>query len=312
MAREVIKSDCILCINSCGIDATVEDGKLVKVRGMKEHPISEGVLCPRGNALPEWVYSPDRLQYPMKKADSGWKRISWDEALDTTAEKLQEIKDKYGARALAVYTGSLGTENIELAAFAQRFRGVYGTPNLLSVEGNCFRSRIMARQMTFGGYPIEEPWNSKCILVFGTNVDNSKITVGAKIYKALDEGTMEQVIVVDPKRIPLADKGIHIKIRPGTDTALCLGMLNVIISEGSRTRRLSKNTPWDSTSSESMSSSIRLKKSRRLHGCLHKILSRSPASLPPRNRPRSFPGPAPLTSISTASREIASIPSCRR
>ncbi|MBP1739681.1 MAG: anaerobic dehydrogenase, typically selenocysteine-containing, partial [Deltaproteobacteria bacterium] len=82
MAREVIKSDCILCINSCGIEATVEDGKLVKVQGMKEHPISEGVLCPRGVALPEWVYSPDRLQYPMKKADGGWKRISWDEALD--------------------------------------------------------------------------------------------------------------------------------------------------------------------------------------------------------------------------------------
>jgi anaerobic selenocysteine-containing dehydrogenase len=232
MAREVIKSDCIMCINSCGITATVEDGKLVKVEGMKEHPISEGVLCPRGEALVEWVYSPDRLQHPMKKSDTGWKRISWDEALDTTAEKLQEIKDKYGARALAVYTGSMGTENIELAAFAQRFRGVYGTPNLLSVEGNCFRSRIMARQMTFGGYPIEEPWNSKCIVVFGTNMDNSKVTVGAKINKAIEEGRMTQVIVVDPKRIPLADKGIHIKIRPGTDTALCLGMLNVIISEG--------------------------------------------------------------------------------
>ena len=204
-----------MCINSCGIEATVEDGKLVKVEGMKEHPISEGVLCPRGEALVEWVYSPDRLQYPMKKSDTGWKRISWDEALDTTAEKITKIKERYGARALAVYTGSMGTENIELAAFAQRFRGVYGTPNLLSVEGNCFRSRIMARQMTFGGYPIEEPWNAKCIVVFGTNVDNSKVTVGAKIYKAIEEGTMTQVIVVDPKRIPLADKGIHIKITTG-------------------------------------------------------------------------------------------------
>jgi anaerobic selenocysteine-containing dehydrogenase len=232
MAQQVIKSDCIVCINSCGINAYVEDGKLVKVEGMKEHPVSEGVICPRGKALPEWVYSEKRLQYPMKKVDGKWERISWDDALDTIAAKFKEIKEKYGAKGLAVYTGSLGTENIELAAFAQRFRGVYGTPNLLSVEGNCFRSRIMARQMTFGGYPIEEPWNSKCIIVFGTNMDNSKITVAAKIYQALDEGTMEQVIVIDPKRIPLADKGIHIKIRPGTDTALCLGMLNVIISEG--------------------------------------------------------------------------------
>jgi anaerobic selenocysteine-containing dehydrogenase len=231
MTTEVIKSDCILCINSCGINAYVEDGKLVKVEGMKEHPISEGAICPRGEALPEWVYSKDRLQYPMKKEDGQWVRISWDEALDTIAEKLQEIKDKYGAKALAVYTGSLGTENIELAAYAQRFRGVYGTPNLLSVEGNCFRSRIMARQMTFGGYPIEEPWKSKCIIVYGQNMDQSRITVGNKIYKAIEEGTLEHVIVIDPKRIPMAEKGIHLQLRPGTDTALSLGFLNVMIGE---------------------------------------------------------------------------------
>jgi anaerobic selenocysteine-containing dehydrogenase len=231
MATKVIKSDCILCINSCGINATVEDGKLVKVEGMKEHPISEGALCPRGKALPEWVYSKDRLTHPLKKTLTGWERISWDEALDTITDNLKTIKEKYGAKGLAVYTGSLGTENIELAAFAQRFRGVYGTPNLLSVEGNCFRSRIMARQMTFGGYPIEEPWNSKCILVYGQNMDQSRITVGAKLYKAMEEGTLEHVVVIDPKRIPMANRGIHLQLRPGTDTALTLGFLNVIIAE---------------------------------------------------------------------------------
>jgi anaerobic selenocysteine-containing dehydrogenase len=231
MAERVIKTDCIACINSCGINAYVEDGKLVKVEGMKEHPVSEGVICPRGEALPEWVYSEKRLQYPMKRIDGKWQRISWDEALDTIALKFKEIKEKYGAKGLAVYTGSLGTENIELAAFAQRFRGVYGTPNLLSVEGNCFRSRIMARQMTFGGYPIEEPWNSKCVLIFGQNMDNSRMTMARKIYKALDDGTIEHLVVIDPKRIPMAERGIHIQLRPGTDTALSLGMLNVIIEE---------------------------------------------------------------------------------
>jgi len=231
MAQQVIKSDCILCINSCGINAYVEDGKLVKVEGMKEHGVSKGYICPRGEALVEYVYSPDRLQYPMKKVDGEWQRITWDEALDTIAEKLKKLKEEYGARALAVYSGSLGTENIELAGFAQRFRGVYGTPNLLSVEGNCFRSRIMARQMTFGGYPIEEPWKSKCILVWGQNMDNSRQTIAKKIYDAIDAGTLETVIVIDPKRVPMAEKGIHIRIRPGTDTALMLGMMNVIIGE---------------------------------------------------------------------------------
>ncbi|MFC1920948.1 molybdopterin-dependent oxidoreductase [Chloroflexota bacterium] len=231
MAQQVIKSDCILCINSCGINAFVEDGKLVKVEGMPEHGVSKGYICPRGEALAEYVYSPERLQYPMKRVGEDWQRITWDEALDTIADKLKVVKEKYGARALAVYSGSLGTENIELAGFAQRFRGVYGTPNLLSVEGNCFRSRIMARQMTFGGYPIEEPWKSKCIIVWGQNMDNSRQTIAAKIYDAIDAGTLETVIVIDPKFVPMAAKGMHFRIRPGTDTALMLAMMNVIIEE---------------------------------------------------------------------------------
>jgi len=231
MVEKIIKSDCILCINSCGINAHVENGKLIKVEGMKEHPISEGAICPRGEALPEWVYGKGRIKHPMEKVDGQWKQISWDDALDKIAEKLKEIKARYGAKGLAVYTGSLGTENIELAAFAQRFRGVYGTPNLLSVEGNCFRSRIMARQMTFGGYPIEEPWNSECVIIVGQNMDNSRITIGTKIYKAHDEGTLKHIFIVDPKKIPMSEKGTHLQIRPGTDTALALGMLNVIIEE---------------------------------------------------------------------------------
>ncbi len=232
MVQKVIKTDCIMCINSCGINAYVKDGKLVKVEGMKEHPVTEGVICPRGEALPDYVYSPDRLQHPMKKVDGKWQIISWDEALGTIADKLAQIKEKYGAKALAVYSGSIGTENIELAGFAQRFRGVYGTPNLLSVEGNCFRSRIMARQMTFGGYPIEEPWNSKCVIVWGQNMDSSRTTMGAKVYKALNNGTIQHLIVIDPKRIPMAKRGIYIQIRPGTDCALMLAMMNVIIAEG--------------------------------------------------------------------------------
>ncbi|MFC2011635.1 molybdopterin-dependent oxidoreductase [Chloroflexota bacterium] len=231
MAQRIIKTDCIMCINSCGINAYVEDGKLVKVEGMPEHAVSEGYICPRGEALVDYVYSPERLQYPMKKVDGEWQRITWDEALDTIADELKKIKAKYGAKALAVYSGSIGTENIELAGFAQRFRGLYGTPNLLSVEGNCFRSRIMARQMTFGSYPIEEPWNSKCAIIWGQNMDNSRATIGAKVHKALDNGTLEHLIIIDPKRIPMAERGIHIRIRPGTDTALMLAMMNVIISE---------------------------------------------------------------------------------
>ena len=226
---KLIKSDCILCVWGCGINAYVEQGKLVKVEGMTEHPLNQGSLCPRGKALVDYVYSPDRLKYPMKMENGGWKRISWDEALDIIATKLQQIKDKYGARALAIFCGSIGVENNELAAFARRFRGAYGTPNFLSVESNCYRSRILARQLTFGTYLIEEPEKAKCIILWGHDPDNSKPPLARQIYQALDNGL--KLIVIDPKRTPLAKRGMHIPIRPGTDCALALGMLNVIISE---------------------------------------------------------------------------------
>jgi len=228
---KVVKTDCILCINSCGINAYVENGRMVKVEGMPEHGVSEGYICPRGEALVEYLYAPDRLKYPMKKVNGEFQRVSWDEALNEIARRLTEIKANHGAKSIAVYNGSIGTENIELAGFAQRFRGVIGTPNLLSVEGNCFRSRIMARQMTFGSYPIEEPWNAKTLVVWGQNMDRSRQTIANKVYKAMEKGTLKNLIVVDPKRTTVAAKGINLQIRPGTDTALALGMLNVIIGE---------------------------------------------------------------------------------
>ena len=229
MVERIIKTDCILCVWGCGINAYVEDGRLVKVEGMAEHPLNQGVLCPRGAALVDYVYSPDRLKYPMKKVNGGWERISWDEALDIIAGKLQQIKDEYGAHTLAIFCGSIGVENNELAAFARRFRGAYGTPNFLSVESNCYRSRVLARQLTFGTFLLEEPEKAKCVLLWGHDPDNSKLPLASMLYKALDEGL--KLIVINPKRTPLAKSGIHIPIRPGTDCALALAMLNVIISE---------------------------------------------------------------------------------
>jgi len=226
---EQIKTDCILCVWGCGINAYVEDGRLVKVEDMPEHPLNQGALCPRGAHLVDYIYSPYRLKYPLKKANGEWRRISWNEALDTIAKELKKIKDNYGARALAIFCGSIGVENLELAAFARRFRGAYGTPNFLSVESNCFRSRILAHQLTFGTFLLEEPDKARCIILWGHDPDNSKPPLANMIYQSIDRGV--QLIVIDPRRTPLAKRGIHIPLRPGTDCALALGMLNVIISE---------------------------------------------------------------------------------
>lgn len=226
---QIIKTVCMLCFQVCGINAHVKNGRFVEVESMPEHPLSRGVLCPRGRHLLDYIYSPERLKYPMKRKSGNWEEISWDEALNEVSSKLQEIKREYGAHSLAVSVGSIGAENIEISAFAQRFRGAYGTPNYFSIEAHCFRTRIMARLLTFGTYPLEDPDKSDCIILWGHNPDASEPPLADRIYKALERGL--KLIVIDPKRIPFAKKGIYIPAMPGTDAALALAMMNAIISE---------------------------------------------------------------------------------
>lgn len=225
----IIKTDCALCVNCCGVDAYVEDGKLVKVEGSAEHFLNEGTLCPKGEHLVDWVYSPDRLKYPMKKVNGRFQRLSWDQALDEIAAKLKELKAKHGGHTLAIWTGSVGVENIELSAFMQRFRGAFGSPNFFNAEGICFRARILARQITFGRYPVEEPEKANCIILWGHNPDASYFMTARRIRDRVRKGL--KLITIDPRRIPLAKEGIYLQPRPGTDCAIALAMMNVIIRE---------------------------------------------------------------------------------
>ena len=228
--EKVIKTACALCVHSCGMDVHVKDGRIVKVEGMKEHPLNKGELCPRGAAVIDWEYSPERLKYPMKKTGSGWQRISWDEALDTITAKLMETKEKYGARAVTFACGSIGAEDIMMAAHIQRFRAAFGSPNYISAESICFHSLIMSRILTFGRFPLEDPANSKCIIVWGSNIDDSNFPRARMVREAVAKGAV--LAVVDPKRTKLGKEGVHLQIRPGTDGALALAMINQIIYEG--------------------------------------------------------------------------------
>ncbi|MGB4702288.1 MAG: molybdopterin-dependent oxidoreductase, partial [Syntrophomonadaceae bacterium] len=226
----VVNSSCMLCVWDCGIKAHVEDGRLVKTEGMPEHPVTNGYICPRGENLPAYVYSDSRLLYPYRRKNGGLERITWDQALDICAENLTKIKEKYGARALAIFCGSVGVENIEVAAFAQRFKSAYQTPNLLSVENICYRMRILARQLTFGRYVGEDYRKAECIVLWGHNPDGSRRMLGDLIREKIAKEKIE-LIVIDPKRTDLAKMGLHLQIRPGTDAALALAMLHVIINE---------------------------------------------------------------------------------
>jgi formate dehydrogenase (coenzyme F420) alpha subunit len=224
-----IYTDCTLCYHSCGARVTIEDGKAVKIRGLESHPLNAGRLCPKGANALKVIYSPQRLKTPLKRVDGDFKAISWDRALDEIAEKLNGLKQKYGPEVFGFFCGSIGVENLELATLVHLLRSGFNSPNFFSVESICYRMRIRARQMTFGRYPTEEA-DANLYILWGHNPDQSDFPLKYFMRKNLKKGA--KLVVIDPKRISLADKAdMYLRIRPGTDGALALAMMNVIIEE---------------------------------------------------------------------------------
>lgn len=226
--KEVL-TDCTLCYHSCGTRVTVEDGKAIKIKGLNSHPLNKGRLCPKGANALDVIYSPDRLKRPLKRINNGFEEISWDRALDEIAEKLIRLKEEYGPQVFGIFCGSIGVENLEMATLVHLLRSGFGSPNFFSVESICYRMRIRTRQMTFGVYPTEEP-DSRLYILWGHNPDQSDFPLKFFLKKNLKQGA--KLVVIDPKRIPLADQAnMYLRIRPGTDGALALAMMNVIIEE---------------------------------------------------------------------------------
>jgi anaerobic selenocysteine-containing dehydrogenase len=226
----VVKSICRICGNCCGIDAHVENGRLVKVGAMKEHPINR--LCVKAQAIPDLLYSPQRITHPMRKVGGAWHEISWEEALDIITDKLVGIKGRYGAKTLVVHLGEpmVGTEVPEMAV---RFCSLYGTPNYTSGASLCFAARGIGHGLSISRRmsPLSPSYeNTRCVVVWGHNPKQSNVGEEANILSAQKRGA--KLIVVDPRATPLAKKAdLHIPVRPGTDCALALGLLNVIIAE---------------------------------------------------------------------------------
>ncbi|MGC8494620.1 MAG: molybdopterin-containing oxidoreductase family protein [Syntrophobacteraceae bacterium] len=229
MADQKFLTGCALCYHSCGMEVTVENGKAVKVQGQMDHPLNKGRLCPKGAAAIEHLYHPDRLKYPLKKVNGKWERIPWEMAFSEISGKLNELKKKFGASVVAFFCGSIGVENLEMISLTHRFKAALGSPNFFSVESICYRMRIRARQITFGKYPVEE-MNSNLYLLWGHNPAASDFPLSLAMEENIRKGA--RVIVIDPRRIPIAERAeMYIPIRPGTDGALALALMNVIINE---------------------------------------------------------------------------------
>jgi anaerobic selenocysteine-containing dehydrogenase len=214
----------------------VTDGRLTKVEGDPESPLNHGRLCPIGTVTLDLVYHPDRLQYPLRRTGargSGqWQRISWDAALDEIGERLLAIRAEYGPEAIALGTGT-GRHHIR---WVSRFGHALGTPNWCEPGfAQCFHPRVNTCLLTFGDFPVCDYTGGTppaCMLFWGHNPLNSGPDGETRfnVREALGHGP--KIIVVDPRETELARRAdVWLQVRPGTDDALALSVLNVIIAE---------------------------------------------------------------------------------
>ncbi len=240
---KIVKTSCRACIANCGVLAYVKNGCVVKLEGNPVDPMSKGRMCAKGLAGMQALYHPNRNKYPLqrvgKRGDNKWKRISWEEALDTIAKKLMETREKYGAESVFCSTGGGG--NPEIWSIA-RFCNVFGTPNWFEPGcAQCYLPRVLSYTMMYGGvdpsiadsnalelyFPDDTP--IQCLVLWGTAPSYScPASGGGAVVELRARGV--KTVVVDPRFTPDAAKAdIWLPIRPGTDVALMFAWLRYII-----------------------------------------------------------------------------------
>lgn len=236
LAKNQFRAACRGCHGGCVHILTVENGKLVKVEPDSDAPLNKGRACAKGISIIEQMYHPDRITYPMRrigpKGSGQWERINWEEALSTIAARLTDIRETYGPESISMFTG---TGRHHMAHF-WRFSHVLGTPNGVSSGPLiCLDPRVHAGRWTSGTYSSVDYYGKVKpggILIWGSNpaVSGADGELQWFIKDAVKDGT--PIIIVDPKPTELTPHAdMWVRLRPGTDGALALGVLNVIISE---------------------------------------------------------------------------------
>lgn len=230
---QTIKSVCGRCHNSCRIVASLENGRLVKVKGDPGDPRTQGALCSKGLSAVQIAYDPRRLTHPLRRVGprgSGkWETISWDEALGEVASKMKELKETHGPRSIGFFRGQAAGWGFQYLML-QRFCNAWGvTPGMGTSE--CFVPRVIGEVTTYGGIPLYSDYDHAKLLIFwGRQPAFSTAPLLRRIFDVRDRGG--KIVVIDPLQFHMgarADQFIYIE--PGTDLALALAMLTVIVDE---------------------------------------------------------------------------------
>ncbi len=234
--EEVIPTVCGMCGpggpgGGCGIYAFVKDGRFTKVAGMDESPVNKGAVCAKGHAAPQWVYSPDRLTHPLrrigKKGAGRFEKIGWDAAIAHIAEVLTRQKDAYGAESLAILSPAKRSYN----EYLQRFLTAHGSPNY-GHSGICYMQRAFVFAYTLGDFPRPDYGQSDLIIYWGRQpIYSGPVARPARAFLAATRRGAKIVAIKPSVEPDVGFADIWVPVRPGTDAALALAMLHVVIGE---------------------------------------------------------------------------------
>ena len=235
------------CHGGCGVLAHIKDGKLVKIEGDPDHPMNQGRLCARALAMTQYIDHPDRLRYPVKctgrRGENKWQRITWADAFDLIEEKMNKIREEHGPESMVFNVGT----GRDIYAWVCMLAYAYGSPNVMfGLSGQaCYGPRLSAVCTVQGDFAVFDAaqWfpdrykdprytTPECMIIWGYNIhatcpDNQ---FGHWIVDLMKKGT--KIICIDPRLSWFASRSKHhLKLRPGTDSALVMGFLNVIINQ---------------------------------------------------------------------------------
>jgi len=222
---------CRLCSACCPIEAEVESGRLIAAQRKSFLPPEKSVRCPKLQAAPEIVHSPDRLQTPLIKdrSSGSFREAGWDEALDLIAEQFARTRERFGAKAVAWLRGMAADWGAPWD-YANRLMNCFGSPNSIGNGSVCHVAREMAHVFTYGAMTMPQAKASNCILVWGKNDRDTMPGAFEAISEARRNGA--SLIVVDPIKTPLAAKAdIWLQIKPGHDGWLAMAMIHEIIRQ---------------------------------------------------------------------------------
>jgi assimilatory nitrate reductase catalytic subunit len=233
-ADRLVKTHCSFCGMQCGIQLKVRDNKVVGFEPWEEFPFNRGMLCPKGVKRYLQGDHPDRLLQSLMRSDAGFAPVSYDTALDFTARRLEEIRSKHGPDAIAVYGGaSMITEKAYvLGKFA---RLAIGTKHIDYNGRLCMVSAGTAYRLTFGIDRATNPWpdlaKASVVVIAGSNTAECAPITTHYLWQCREHGG--RLIVIDPRMTPISrNADLYLPVRPGTDLALFLGMMHVLVRDG--------------------------------------------------------------------------------